>query len=653
MRRLVLPTMGALLAGYVAAHSPLVRLVGRAVGRDIHRCYFSCLGWPPAGRLLDAVAALLSLMLAGGAARLIAARLPMRGAERLLAFGLLALGFVVVPASLLGFAGWLMDARPLRPPAGPLLAAVPAAITIILALRRGWQYPHSLRDRQRAPAITVLLATAAVALIGTSAIIAVTHPPNSYDAISYHAPLAVYFWRDGNLGTVLEQQLWGWALAHPGAMELWAGLVRLAGGERLTNLAQVPFGLMGAGAAYVFARHTRLRRGAALVGALGFLLAPLVVLQMGVQRNDVMGAAIIMTAAALVTVPSRQLDPSRLTLAGLALGLAAATKVAMLPAVGAVMLYLAGVAARTGRYRGIAAASAAFALAIAPWWGRNLLLFGNPIFPAALPLIGRGYVLSDWPGKDAAFVPVAAAWPLYPLIEPHGDNSGFGALVVVGVLPGILAAALWARRGPAALYGLVTAISVPAWWILTRHEPRMLLPVVGLGFGLVGWTLFAVPRGQRRLATWLIGAAAIFSAAVTADQGLRPLSREPSARSEFYERVWGVDSAVAGLPEDQRLLSHTGFAQLSWAADYALLGPHQGRTLITIDGALPTDSIVGIMRSHRIRLVYVPADPESQAQIAAMYPRDRFELLRASMVTEGDRRGIRRYLLRLREPGKP
>jgi hypothetical protein len=128
-------------------------------------------------------------------------------------------------------------------------------------------------------------------------------------------------------------------------------------------------------------------------------------------------------------------------LASIALGLTAATKLAMLPSVATVALYLVVGALRTGRRREIAAAAAAFTVVVAPWWARNYTLYGNPIYPAALPFIGRGLAQSAFPTPDLASVPGAAWWPLYPLLEPHASWSGFGALFVVGAVPGIAAAA--------------------------------------------------------------------------------------------------------------------------------------------------------------------------------------------------------------------
>jgi len=647
---MVLPAMMGLLAAYMVAHSPLVRLVGRFLGRDVSRCYFTCSGWAPNGHPVDAASALVCVLLAGSAAWLVTSRISEGGAEEMLAFGLLAVAFIVVPASLLGSLGWAVGTKPLQPPLGPLLTGLPAALVVLTGTFLGWWRPFRLPARSRPGALIVVLVATALSLLAASVVVSLVHPPTSYDALAYHAPLAVYFWRNGNLGMMLQQQSWAEALAHPGTMELWAGLLRVAGGERAADLAQLPFALLGALAVYVFARRTGLGRGAAAIGGLGFLSGPLVVMQSGIQRNDLTAGALIMTAAALLTAPKQRWDSTRLILAGIALGLTAATKLAMLPSVATVALYLVVGALRTGRRREIAAAAAAFVVVVAPWWARNYTLYGNPIYPAALPFIGRGLAQSAFPTPDMASVPGTAWWPLYPLVEPHASWSGFGALFAVGAVPGIAAAALWKRRAPVALYALLVAVGLPIWWILTRHEPRFIIHLFGLGFAFLGWSLLAVPRRRRRAAAWVLGGAAVFSAAVTADQALKPDGQQPTGRAEFYDRVWGVDSVAAALPEDQALLSHTGYAILSYAADYPLLGPGLGRTLISIDGELPTDSIIGLMRPRGIRYAYVPAAPESQDRIAAMYPKDRFDLIHSSTVSEGERRGTRRYLFRLREP---
>jgi hypothetical protein len=229
--------------------------------------------------------------------------------------------------------------------------------------------------------------------------------------------------------------------------------------------------------------------------------------------------------------------------------------------------------------------------------------------------------------------------------------SGFGAVFAVLAVVGLAVAVLRRRRvGPLLLYGVTVVVAFPAWWRLTQHEPRLLLGLFGLGFAFVGWALAAVPRGDRRLAVMVTAAAAVFSALVTLDQGLRPLARAPVGRAEFYDRVWNIDSVAAGLPAGEPLLSHTGFARLSYASDYPLLGPSLGRFLYVIDGDLPTDSIVGVMRRAGIRYAYLPAGADAREAVSRMYPANRFDLVHQSSGT-GEKLGdVRRYLFRLRSP---
>src|SRR5207247_9739079 len=123
-----------------------------------------------------------------------------------------------------------------------------------------------------------------------------------------------------------------------------------------------------------------------------------------------------------------------------------------------------------------------------------------------VPLIGRGIFVSDFGRIDREFVPGPAAWPLYPVIEPHDDRSGFGMLFAVGVVPGLVLAARRGRRQPIFLYGLVAAFMLPAWWMLTMHEPRFLLACFGLGCAFVALSLLAVTRRQRRMGGVIMGA---------------------------------------------------------------------------------------------------------------------------------------------------
>ncbi|HEU5040212.1 MAG TPA: hypothetical protein VFT84_05310, partial [Gemmatimonadales bacterium] len=506
-RRLLLPLMGATLAGYVLVHSPVSRSIGRMLGHRAATCYFACSGWAPNARpMVESLAGWLCLLLAGWAALLVARQVRGLASERIVAFGLLGLALVVLPASWIGMLGWAAKARWLAPPLGPLLTSVPSLLVLAAGYRRGWRLGGEWLPRSRPPGLVLLVGGIGLGLLLLAAAVSVAHPPTGYDALSYHAPLAVYYWRDGNIGGYLERQPWAWALAHPGAAELWFGLLRVAAGERIANLGQLPFALLGTASIHLLARRSGLPLWPAALGGLAFLTSPIVVVQSGMQLNDLAAGALILSALALAAAPLTGWTPVRLAGVGLALGLAVTTKLAVLPAVLGVLAYLLLRLPGTTRRAALTVAGAVlFLVAVAPWWLRNMALFANPIFPAALPILGRGYVVGDFVHKDDWFVPAVWAWPLYPLLEPHDEMSGFGGLFAVVALPGLVAALVWGRRRVVALLAIVVALSVVAWWRLTQHEPRLLLGVVGGGFLGVGWALVALPRAQRRAAAFVVG----------------------------------------------------------------------------------------------------------------------------------------------------
>jgi hypothetical protein len=185
--------------------------------------------------------------------------------------------------------------------------------------------------------------------------------------------------------------------------------------------------------------------------------------------------------------------------------------------------------------------------------------------------------------------------------------------------------------------------------MLSQHEPRLLLGVFGLAFAFTGWALATIPRSQRQLAALVCAGGALFSSLVTIDQSLRPLADAPNGRAEFYDHVWNIDSVAAGLPAREGLLYHTGYARLSYAGDYPLLGPELERQLTVIDGPRATDSVVALMRRAGIRYAYLPAAPAAAPEVLTIYAPTRFELVHQSVTGMDKLRGVQRYLFRLRD----
>jgi len=654
LRRVMLPAMVGLLGLYITLHSPLRDLIASLFGMKSRGCFFCAESFS----LYDtgnSVAALALIGFALVAAWIIAEQFNGLSYERPLSFGLCALALIVVPAAAMGVIAERSGTALLRPPFGPVLTAIPSAIFVAISVKHGWRFHWPLVKLSWPSTLVLVVGGVAVVTLSTSIVLSLMHPPTSGDALSYHAPLAVFLWRDGNLGTFLDRAPDIWALAHPGTAELWFGLLLIAAGEAIADLGQLPFTFLGSAAVYTFTRRLGLRHGAAMLAACGFLLIPMVVMQSGMQLNDIIGAALLMATIAIASAPIASWAPGRLALIGLGLGLVATTKLALLPCVVGVGLFVIGAMIWRGR-QGIGAVAVRlmvvgtmFLIVAAPWWVRNVARYGNPVFPAALPLLGRGVFVHDFGPIDISFVPGAAAWPLYPFLEPHDDRSGFGALVLIGTIPGFVVACLYCRREALSLYLVVTAIMLPAWWLLTLHEPRFFLALVGLSFAFLPWALITVPRRQRNAAGVLIAAAAIFSALVTYDQALLPFARQPNTRAQFYDRVWGVDAVVVSLPETEGLLLNTGYAPsiFEYTSYYPLLGNSRSRTVIPVDSNATAETIVTRMRSAGIRYAYVTASPENRTAVETLYNRSLFEPLHVSTIVVGESSGARRYLYRL------
>jgi hypothetical protein len=382
----------------------------------------------------------------------------------------------------------------------------------------------------------------------------------------------------------------------------------------------------------------------------------MVIMQSTTQANDITGAGILMATIALACAPLATWTTTRFVWFGLGLGLVASTKLALLPCVAGVMLFVFVATLWFARRKKMIYAvfsrlvllTFMFFIAVGPWWLRNIERYGNPVYPAGIPLIGRGIFVSDFGKIDGEFVPSQLAWPLYPLLEAHDDRSGFGMLFAIATIPGLIVALRRGRRQPLLVYALMAIFMLPAWWKLTMHEPRFFLALAGLGCAFIPAALLAIPKRQRRFVAILLAVAAIFSALVTFDQALLPLARQPTDRGEFYDRVWGVDPVVLSLPEKEGLLHHTGFGppKSDYAAYYPLLGPARTRIVIPVDSEATTAAILTDMRNAGIRYAYVSALPEARARVEAIYDPAQFDLVHVSGIERGESSGARRYLYR-------
>jgi hypothetical protein len=237
------------LGAYVTLHTPLRGVIANLLGFSSRGCYL-CARTVTGSDLAHAAVAAVLVLAAVTAAAATASYFNGPRYEWPLIFGLAVIGFVTIPAGAIGGLASLTGGGYLRPPAGPLLASIPALAVAARALRGGWRPALRSPPALATPLLRALAACAGV-LVGASVLVSLMHPPTQGDALGYHAPIAVFFWSNGNLTTMLDRAPEVWAFSWPGTAELWYGLLRLLGGERLADLGQLPLALLGAAAAYV------------------------------------------------------------------------------------------------------------------------------------------------------------------------------------------------------------------------------------------------------------------------------------------------------------------------------------------------------------------------------------------------------------------
>jgi hypothetical protein len=350
-------------------------------------------------------------------------------------------------------------------------------------------------------------------------------PPYTWDEVAYGAALPRDFARAGRFFYNPE---YGVHMAFPGNYEaLVTASWLLTGDVVVTQLVNVALALGLAVIAVMLARVLGVSRAVSLAAGLFVLCAPALIEVTPRTKNDV--AAAFFQALALLVLAEcleRPAYPSAL-LAGAFLGVALGIKYSSLHFVFAIaplaVVLLIGSAAsrRTGLKLVLVwgASLAAFAL---PWYLRNIVLFGNPVFP----------FMNDVLGAHNGFTPVHSAL-LRESVEGLGDFSfssgltrtfgtqvakGFGLLPVLVLLPG----AVLALRSPPRRTGVLLAGSAITYGFLTLLVgfwfPRYFLSLLVIASALAALALErlgnALGRGRltpSRLTRLALLAVAVFA----------------------------------------------------------------------------------------------------------------------------------------------
>jgi hypothetical protein len=307
----------------------------------------------------------------------------------------------------------------------------------------------------------------------------------------------------------------------------------------------------------------------------------------------------------------RTRETASLAAAGLLSGAAAATKYLGLVSAALVLLPLAVLALRVGRARALAGALGLAVLVALPWYLRNLIETGNPVYPLVFggKYVGPGEqgALTESLGTTSLAHPVLRL-PLLPfdlLYYPGAFAKGryVGTAIFLAAPLALLGPRAWLNRclfAGSVVFIAVYLGSVPS-------QARFMLPALGVLAALGGVGVAHVVCAWPKARVPLVAAAAVLavvwivpSAALT--RQLLPIAFGLESRAAFLQRTTGVQELFDAV--DRRAAGTIAFA------DYTNIFNYPG-TAIALDhpefeNGLSRRKLLERLRAHEVTDVLTP-----------------------------------------------
>jgi hypothetical protein len=392
--------------------------------------------------------------------------------------GILSFALIVLAGLTLGSVG-LIGTMPYLVFFAALLVA-----SLVLDAQRGTSSPPDVRrDTTRGALARVPLSIPALLLPLLAFVVAVgilQSPLTLYDSLSYHLFFPVRWLQDHRLSTIPTPFSDPAQAYQPGNGELFFLWLMLPfHGDLVARMGQLPFLLLGGVSLYAIARRIGARpEHAVYAPAFYFLARPAVEQAVGADV-DLICAATFVTSLYLGLVALDTDQRRDWILCGVSLGLYGGSKYLALVYT-PVFLLLALV--RGPRLKMLWALPGIVLLAL-PWYLRNWMIAGSPIYPATLKVAGitiaRGAFTREAMNNTIFHT---SNFRLFPVMASHA----FGGPLLLFWMPFALlgAASILTRHRwwPGAYVLIVPLLMVPLYWfgLPANVDSRFLLPAVAV-----------------------------------------------------------------------------------------------------------------------------------------------------------------------------
>lgn len=357
-----------------------------------------------------------------------------------------------------------------------------------------------------------LLGIVALTVLGLSALVGCLAPadPIEWDSLAYHLAVPKIWLAAGSLVDIPT-------IHHshfPGVVDnLFLYGLKIGGeiGAKLFNLSFFIFGIL-----FVFGyARRRFSPSAGIWSALAFATMPVILWESGTAYIDAANAVFAAIGILYALEAIRLQDNSWLLLSGGGLGLAAASKYTGLQTALVVLIVLALCLVKQKRFRP-AMPTLGFAALIAivicaPWYVRNVVTTGNPVYPFFYSIFGgkgwdtwRAEIYADEQqtfgiGRNgskrdpAAFAPAVLGVAYQPgrYVNP-GQTQGQGFPVgAIGIVPIVALLTIFSKGRNNSKEGPLLAITLLAlliWFFLSqqsRYAAAIFVPICAVSGGVV------------------------------------------------------------------------------------------------------------------------------------------------------------------------